>query len=604
MKIIILNSPFIVHRSSFISFMKRYRPKLWLLFLPALAYLPIACSRPAAPMNPMPPRVAAPPLFRDVTPGSGVNFLYRNGEEAGHYSILESLGGGVALFDYDGDGLLDLFVTGGGEFAGPDKKEIRGLPGRLYKNLGQCKFRDVTAEAKLDRPLFYSHGCAVADYDRDGWPDLLVTGYGRLALYHNESNGQGGRQFNEVTQPAGLDDKLWSTSAAWADFNGDGFPDLAVCHYADWSFANHPHCKSGGAEARDVCPPRSFKGQPTYIYFNDGKGHFTETGKDAGMRQDAANQNYSLGVIAVDVNQDGKPDLYVCNDSSDNFLYLNRSTPTQVRFEEVGVVSGVAFDGNGAPNGSMGVDAADYDGCGRPSLFVANFQNESHALYRNESTRERSQFRYTTSAAGIAAIDQIYVGFGAAFFDLDNDGWEDLAVTNGHVMRHPTAIKRRQNPVLLHNRGGRFQEITARGGTFFQQEHLGRGLAVGDLDNDGWPDLVVSRMNEPVAVLRNEASTETPHHWLGVELVGKDRRDVIGACFVLEAGGCKLSRFAKGGGSYLSSRDPRLLFGLGKEQRIDKLTVTWPSGREQQFTGLEADRYVRITEEESEPRAK
>jgi enediyne biosynthesis protein E4 len=564
------------------------------VLLGLLACLPSGCSRngdqTVAPHLRDKPG-GSPALLRDMTATSGIDFTYKNGEEADHYSILESLGGGMALFDYDGDGLLDIFITGGGYFGGPDKKEIRGYSNRLYKNLGGWKFKDVTAEVGLDQPIFYTHGCAVADYDRDGWPDLLVTGYGRVALFHNEPDGKGGRRFVEVTHQAGLHDKLWSASAAWADFDGDGFPDLFICHYVDWSFANNPTCNG------DICPPKSFKGIPAYVYRNNGDGTFTEVGKEAGVRQEIVNHNFSLGVVAVDLNGDGKPDVYVCNDSVDNYLYINRSTPGKIRFEELGLISGTAYDGDGAPNGSMGVDAADYDGCGRPSLLVTNFQNESHALYHNECKGSLIQFRYTTRATGIAALGLNFVGFGVSFFDLDNDGWEDVVIANGHVMRHPVGSKRRQNPVLLRNEGGRFKEITVRGGPVFQQEFLGRGVAIGDLDNDGWPDVVISRMNEPVILLRNVAKETTPHHWLGIELAGKDRRDVTGARIVLDAGGRKQTRFAKGGGSYLSARDPRLLFGLGTTERIDKLTVIWPSGREQHWDSLAVDRYHKLTED-------
>ncbi len=563
------------------------------LLLLLLAFMPLACRRNDGVVV---VDANGPVLFQDIADEAGIDFSYRNGEEADRYSILESLGGGVALFDFDGDGLLDIFVTGGGAFDGPDKKQIRGYPSRLYKNLGNWKFKDVTAAVGLDQPLFYTHGCAVTDYDRDGWPDLLVTGYSRLALYHNEPDGKGGRKFVEVTERAGLTEKLWSTSAAWADFDGDGYPDLFVCHYVDWSFANDPLCKLVPEHPRDVCPPRRFKGIPPTLYRNNGDGTFTEVSKEAGLRQDVQGQNFSLGVLAVDVNQDGKPDVYVCNDSVENHLYVNRSTPGKIRFEEMGVLAGVAYDGNGSPNGSMGVDAADYDGCGRPSLFVANFQNESHALYHNECKGDRILFRHVTLAAGIAAIGQVYVGFGTSFLDFDNDGWEDLIVVNGHVMRHPTVLPRRQRPVLFRNEGGHFQVATARGGPYFQKDHLGRGVAVGDLDNDGWPDLVISGTNEPIAVHRNVAKETAPHHWLGLELVGKDHRDLVGARIVLEAGGRKQTRFVKGGGSYLSARDPRQLFGLGNAERIDKLTVFWPSGKQQTWENLAVDRYHRVSE--------
>jgi hypothetical protein len=553
-------------------------------------------SPPAGPGDGGAGHPSGPALFRDVTAESGIEFTYRNGEEAGHYAILESLGGGVALLDYDGDGLLDVFVTGGGYFDGPDKKEIKGHPCKLYKNLGGFRFKDVTAEVGLDRlaggaPWFYTHGCAAADYDNDGWPDLLVTGWGRLALFHNVPDGKGGRRFEEVTRQAGLTDSLWSTSAAFADLDGDGYPDLYVCHYVNWSFANHPECPGyAGDVRRDICPPKQFEALPHRLYRNNRDRTFTDVTKEAGLREDGK----GLGVVVVDVNDDRKPDIYVANDTTDNFLYLNRSRPGRLRFDEVGMPSGVAVSETGVADGSMGVAAADYDGSGRPSLWVTNYENEIHALYRNVGN---NFFLFSTQVSGIAAIGRVYVGFGTAFLDVDQDGREDLVVTNGHVVRHSPRL--RQQPVLLRNEGGgRFRAITPQGGPYFRQGHVGRGLAAGDLDNDGRPDLVISHLNAPVVLLRNEAPSE--HHWLGIELVGRDHRDIVGAKLVLEAGGQRQTRFAQGGGSYLSSGDRRHLFGLGTAAKMDRLTVVWPSGRTQEWDGgrLAAGRYHRLVEGE------
>jgi hypothetical protein len=558
-------------------------------------------SPPAGPAAGRPDEAAppGPPLFRDVTADSGVQATYVNGEEEGNYAILETLGGGVALLDYDGDGLLDIYVPGGGSFEG---QQIRGRPGKLFRNLGGFKFRDVTREAGLDRPLFYTHGAAVADYDRDGWPDLLVTGYGRLALFHNEpidpDDPSRGRHFVEVTQKAGLTDDLWSTGAAWADLDGDGYPDLYVCHYVDWSFANHPRCIGFDGKRRDICPPDHFTALPHRLYRNNGDGTFADVSKAAGLRVEDPRKDYGkgLGVLAVDVNGDGKPDLYVVNDMTGNFLYVNRSRPGTIHLEEVGLHCGVARDYLGQPNGSMGVAAADYDDSGRPSLWVTNYEHEFHALFHNDCRDGRVAFHFSTQAAGITAIGQTYVGWGTGFLDLDHDGREHLFFVNGHPNFFPRAgHARTQRPVLLRNVGGGcFRAVTPQGGAYFRQEHNARGVALGDLDNDGRTDLVISHLNGPVVLLRNEA--QTSNHWLGVALVGRDSRDVVGARLTLEVGGRRLTRFAQGGGSYLSSSDRRHVFGLGAADRVGRLTVAWPGGMEEHWDGLAVDRYWRLVE--------
>jgi hypothetical protein len=561
---------------------------------------------------------ALPELFEDVTLDSGVAHTFRSGQEAGHYAILELLGGGVGLLDFDGDGLLDVFVTGGGAFEGPDKKQIKGRPCRLYKNLGNWKFKDVTAEAGLDHIDFYNHGCAVADYDCDGWPDLLVTGYGRLALFHNESNGNGGRHFVEVTREVGLErEHFWSTSAGWADLDGDGYPELYVCQYVDWSWANNPIC--GGYTSnvvRDACPPRQFGARPHALYYNAplgqgaGKRRFVDVSKEAGLRSlPRADQDFGkgLGVLLMDVNGDGKPEIYVANDTTDNFLYLNKSTPGKLRFQEAGMELGVARDGGGTPTGSMGVDGDDYEGSGLPSLWVTTYEGELPSLFQNVVKDNRQFFRYRTQAAGIAAIGQQLVGFGTGFFDVDNDGWLDLMIANGHVIHHPRAGHPEQRPVLFRNLGnGRFRDITSQGGPYFQTEHVGRGVAIGDLDNDGRADLVISHVDAPVTLLRNVVGEQGPRaHWLGIELAAVGHRDFVGARVVVETGGRRLTRFAKGGGSYMSSGDRRLLFGLGDAQRIDKITVEWPAGepRVQVFEkDLNVDQYWRLRQGETPSR--
>ena len=579
-----------------------------------------ACQQSADP--PPPPlitKVAAvgPPLFEDVTSHSKVNATYRNGEEAGHFAILESLGGGIGLIDYDGDGLLDLFVPCGGYFDGPDKKQIKAYPCKLYKNLGGFQFKDVTTEVFPKQPGFYTHGCAVADYDRDGWPDLLITGYGRVALYHNvpvhAGNPARGRRFVEVTQEAGLAKGLlgkhfWATSAAFADLDGDGWPELYVCQYANWSWENNPKCPGyTGDVKQDVCPPKQFEAMPHALYQNRN-GHFVDVTRTAGIRIDRPDREHGkgLGVVIGDVNGDGKPDIYVANDTVDNFLYLNHSSPGKIQLEEVGLQVGVARDDRGVPNGSMGADMGDPFGLGKPSIWCTNYEGELHALYRPLAREARLTYQYSTQSTGIGVIGTLYVAFGTTFVDVNGDGWEDIAIANGHVIRFPKQSKLAQRPVLLLNQhGSRFQDASARGGTYFRAVHRGRGLASGDLDNDGRPDLVFSNVNEPVALVRNIAEDKgAKKHWLGIELAGKDHRNVVGTKLVLEVGGKKLTRFAKGGSSYLSASDRRQLFGLGGASAVDRLTVYWSHGGSQTWAGkdLPVDRYWRLVEGEQRPR--
>jgi hypothetical protein len=600
----------LVHPSSFLP--PHFLRWLSAAVLVGLLLFAAACggkpSRPAV-VAPTPEEgPAGPPLFEDVTAASGLHFTYHNGEEtAGHRAILETLGGGVALFDYDGDGLLDVFVTGGGLYTGPDQKEIAGLPCKLYKNLGNFQFKDVTNEVGLDRlaggrPWFYTHGCAAADYDRDGWPDLLVTGWGRIALFRNVSDGKGGRRFEDVSAAAGLDRGIyWATSAAFGDLDGDGYPDLYVCQYVNWSWSNHPPCNYDGT-TRDVCPPKVFDGLPHKVYRNApaegakraGGRRFVDVSAEAGLAGGGRDSSKGLGVLMVDLDGDSRPDVYVCNDTTDKFLYLNRSTPGQIRLQEAGLDTGAARDQHGSANGSMGVDAGDYDGSGKPSLWVTNYEHEQHGLYRNEVRPGVQSFTFQTAAAGLARMDQKYVGWGTAFLDVDLDGWEDLLVVNGHVIHYQPGewVGRKQPAVLYRNLGGRFAEVSRQLGSYHETGHVARGVGFGDLDNDGRTDLVISHVNEPVTVLRGVGGAG--RHWLGIELAGAGHADVVGAKLELQSGGRTLTRFAKGGGSYLSSGDRRHVFGLGEAGQPGRLTVTWPGGAKQHFEGLSADRYYRV----------
>ena len=566
----------------------------------------VACRKPAPPPI-VPSNLEEEPgedLFEDIASSSGIKFSYRNGEDsANHLAILESLGGGVALIDYDGDGLLDVFFPGGGYFTGPDKKTITGSPCKLFRNLGKGKFEDVTVKVGLDKlaggkPWFYTHGAAVGDYNRDGFSDLLVTGWGRIALFRNDpvdpKDPTKGRKFTDVSTEAGLDKGIdWASSAAWGDLDGDGYPDLYVCQYVNWSFENHPPCHYDG-KTPDVCPPKNFSGLRHKVFRNLANGKFADVTIEAGIVPGGPDTSKGLGVLMIDTDGDGRPEVYVANDTVDKFLYLNKSKPGKIVLVEKGLHSGVARDDKASPNGSMGLDAGDYDHSGRPSLWVTNYENELHALYRNESKNGMNFFSFQTSEAGIAVLGQRYVGWGTAFLDADLDGWEDLFVANGHAIRHPTAkgVTRKQRPVLMLNRAGKFRVATKRLGTYGQAEHLSRGAAFGDLDNDGRIDIVISNMNEQAGVLRGIGGKD--HHWLGIQLVGKGHACIVGSRVVLEANGMTQTRFSKGGGSYASSSDRRHQFGLGKATKIDKLTVHWPDGTKQVYPGLAVDKYHRL----------
>lgn len=508
--------------------------------------------------------------FRDVTAESGVDFTYRNGEEAGHAAILESLGGGCAVLDYDRDGLDDLCFAGGGHY--PAEREIAGYPSGLFRNRGAWSFVPVTAAAHAGTAKYYSHGILSADYDSDGFPDWVVTGYGGLQLLHNQGDGT----FVERSIAAGLTDPLWSSSAAWGDVNGDGALDLYVAHYVNWSFDNHPLCEGPQPGQREVCPPRAFTGLPDTLYFSNGDGTFRDVSESNGLRRDGK----GLGVVLVDLDADGDLDIYVTNDTVGNHLYRNDGTGM---LEDVSLISGSSLSDRGLPDGSMGVDVFDYNRDGLPDLWVVNYENESAALYRNEG---ELLFRHVSVPAGVTAVGSMYVGWGTSCFDFDRDGDEDIYVSNGHVIRYPVNAPLRQLPLLFENLDGeRFRSVKGGVGDYFDQQHMGRGAVVGDFDRDGDLDIVNSHMNEPATLLANETPPEG--NWVALNLVGTlSPRDPIGAEIRLKSPAGDQVRYWKGGGSYASTCTREVTFGLGANEGPVTVEIRWPHGERQTISNL------------------
>ena len=518
--------------------------------------------------------------FREVQDSSGISFTPRNGEEAGRNAILEVVGVGVGLFDFDQDGRLDVLIPGGGRFGSAG--EILGISPGLFRQLVGNTFEDVSEQSGLTRTAGrYSHGAIAGDFDGDGFPDMLMTGFGGLALYRNQGDGT----FVEIAAWAGLDDTSWSTAAGWGDLTGDGIADLYVVHYLDWSPENDPPCVKG--DRRDICGPPRFNPLSDTLYVANGDGTFHDATGEMGLKPGGK----GLGVLLADMDLDGDLDIYVGNDTTPNFLYINDG---HGHLEENGLVSGTALNEAGESDGSMGVDVCDYDNDGLPDLWVANFEQESFALYHNLG---HGTFQHVSNQVGISAMTGRYVGFGTLCSDFDRDGDEDLFTSNGHVFHYPQHSTVRQLPLLFENNAGkRFQSIAPQAGPYFTSPHMGRGAAVGDLDQDGDLDLVIAHSNEPVSHLSNESGNA--NHWLQLRLVGVHcQRDPIGAWVEVTSPRGRQVRHVKGGASYLSTSDYHLFFGLGGDTSIQLLKIHWPSGAEQELVNVAADRFLLIHEE-------
>ncbi len=519
-----------------------------------------------------------PVTFTDVAPQAGLRFRHERGSTPEHH-LPEMLGSGLAWLDYDNDGWMDLYVVQSGPF--PPSGSPKAAD-RLYRNNGDGTFTDVTERAGL-HDTAYGMGAIAADYDNDGFVDVYVTNYGGNILYHNNGNGT----FTDVTAKARVAGPRWGTSAAWGDVDGDGYLDLFVAQYADDRKDKDLFCGDPKTGVRDYCPPIMYDGTVSVLYRNNGDGTFTDITKPAGLGKALGK---ALGVLFVDVDLDGRPDIYVANDEVMNYLFHNLGGR---RFEDITITSGTGFGLEGNPQGGMGVDAGDLDGDGLPDIVVANFETETNEYYRNLGS---GAFEDLSVSSGFGPPTIPYVKFGLNLLDVDNDGDLDAFMANGHTYDQVKrqGAKPAQPPLLMWNDGtGHFR---SRGcGPVFETELVGRGSAVADYDNDGDPDIAVSNSDGPLELLRNDG---THGQWVGVKLVGrKSNRQGIGARLVAETpGGRKLTRFVASGSSYLSSSDPRVLFGLGAETSIRKLTITWPSGTVQVVENLPSGKYVTIEE--------
>jgi tetratricopeptide (TPR) repeat protein len=542
---------------------------------------PARSSRPEAP--------GATPDFEDAAEAAGLKFTFDNGATPLHH-MPETTAGGVGLLDYDGDGWLDVYLTQAGPFPpSPNSQPPSPTQGdRLFRNRGDGTFEDATGSSGLAAfARGYGHGVTVGDFDNDGRPDLFVTRWRRYALYRNRGDGT----FEDATERAGLGgDRDWPTSAAFADLDGDGDLDLYVCHYLAWD-AEHPNpCWDDKKHRYSYCSPWYFPALPDHLFRNDG-GRFVDVTAEAGI---VDRDGRGLGVVATDLDGDGKVDLYVANDQSANFLFRNLGG---MRFEEVGQTSGVASNGDGVYQASMGLACGDPDGDGLPDLAVTNFFNEYTTLYRN---RGGGIFTDATSEAGLALPTRHRLGFGVAFLDANNDGRLDLATANGHVDDFRPEIPYQMPAQLLVGvGGGKFVDATEAAGPPWRVGRVARGLAAGDLDNDGRPDLLIASHDTPLAYVHNRTAGG---HWLVLGLEGtRSGRDAVGARVVVTAGGRRLTSWRFGGGSYQSASDPRLHVGLGGARRVEQVEVTWPSGRLDRFGPLAADAGYRLREGDGSP---
>ena len=526
-----------------------------------------------------------PSAFEEVPPSkSGITWVHENGMSPDRF-LPEALGPGCAFLDYDNDGWMDIYLVNSGpsDFYRPAKP----LQNALYRNNRNGTFTDVTEKAGVGGGTF-GMGVAVGDYDNDGWPDIFLTSYGRCILYKNNRDGT----FTDVTKHAGLETPGFTTSAVWFDYDNDGRLDLFVCSFVAYGKDERRSCGENSLGHRYYCIPRFFQGTASYLYRNNGDGTFTEVGHKTDIGKSIGK---SLGVVAADINNDGRMDLFVANDTVQNFLFVNRGAG---KFDESSLEAEVAFSEGGQPRSGMGVDAADVFNSGYQDLFVANVDQEMFSLYRN---KKDGSFRDAAHANGVAQSTRLLSGWGLKFFDYDNDGALDLILANGHpddMIEHYSAAVRYKEPLLLfRQQQGKLKDISSEAGAPFRNSYSARGLAVGDFNNDGYPDVLVGINGGAPLLLRNLAASG--NNWLGLKLRGVTcNRDAIGAKIRWQTNGVIRCRTKNGGGSYLSSHDPREILGIGMARQIDWVEITWPAPSKtvQRLTKLPLNRYIDVKE--------
>jgi hypothetical protein len=521
--------------------------------------------------------------FDNVAASAGVAFTHTNGASADKY-LAETMGSGGVLFDYDNDGWTDLFLVDGGSIA--DASVDARARHRLYRNLANGHFKDVTLESNIQH-RDYGMGACAGDVDNDGRSDVFITAYGLTALYRNAGKGS----FVDVTRSAGVGLAGWSTSCAFVDVDVDGDLDLWVTNYLDAPKGNNRFCGDAQRRIRVYCHPLNYPGLANVLYRNDGKGTFTDVSAEAGLTKYLGN---GLGVAVGDYDDDGRPDVFVANDAVPNFLFHNEGGG---RFTEVGLLAGVAVARDGKPRAGMGTEFADYNGDGRLDLVVTNHEFETHSLFRNDGD---GTFADATIEAGISSPTLPFVGFGVAFFDADNDADLDLSIVNGHVIDN-TALFRAgsthaQRKLLFQNTNGRrYVEVSRQSGAGFVRDDVGRSLMSGDLDNDGDIDLVVTNNGGAPDVLRNTGGSA--HNAIEVRVVGsRSNRDGLGARVTVVSGGRLQVREIKSGSGYLGQNDLRAHVGLGDATRVERIDVRWPGGQVERLTGVAANQIVTVTE--------